>query len=207
MQRLALRWLTRRPARHIGLASTLPGSLRASTVAVAVFSLVAGVLAMVHGVPADVALPGMLLAPLLAEHWPGRLDARAREHVRSVEGPSACRYLQRLAVLHTYLVQAAASTDRYELRRSAEIGQCLMWDAADLLHTHDIHSASTGLIYRERLMLQLADQVAHILKTTAAQPGPAGANACRPGLLAVPYPPTPAHRPGRHPGTPPAHHR
>ncbi len=63
---------------------------------------------MSHGVPADVGLPAMLLAPLLAEHLPGRLDARAREHVRSVEGASACRYLQRLAALHTSLVQAAA---------------------------------------------------------------------------------------------------
>lgn len=92
-QRMALRWLTRRPARRIGLATGIPASLRFGTVAVAFFSLVAGLFTMADGIPADVALPAILLAPLLAEHLPATLDARAREHVRSVEGASACRYL------------------------------------------------------------------------------------------------------------------
>jgi hypothetical protein len=83
--------------------------LRFFTAAVALFSLVAGLFAMADGIPADVALPAILLA----ERLPGTLDARARKHVRSVEGASACRYLQRLAALHTYLVQAAAGSDRY----------------------------------------------------------------------------------------------
>ncbi|MGW7385317.1 hypothetical protein [Streptomyces sp. NPDC054794] len=131
---------------------------------------------MTHGIPAGVALPAMALAPLLAEHLPGTLDARAREHVRSVEDASACRCLQRLATLQTYLVQAAAVSDRYELRRSAEIGQHLLWDAADLLQTHDTRSASCELIARERLILQLADQVAQILKSPCAQSGPAAAD-------------------------------
>jgi hypothetical protein len=159
-QRLALRWLTRRPAQRLALAPTIPGSLRLSAVAVALISLLAGLFAMGHGLPGDVALPAMALAPLLAEHLPGRLDARAREHARSVEGDSACRYLQRLAALHTYLVQAAAGSNRYELRRSAEISQHLLWDAAGLLQTQDTRSASAHLIARERLMVQLADQVA-----------------------------------------------
>jgi hypothetical protein len=48
--------------------------------------------------------------------------------VRSVEGEDAVRYMQRLAALHTSLVRAAAGSDRYELRRSAEVGQGLLWE-------------------------------------------------------------------------------
>ncbi|MFD5074527.1 hypothetical protein [Streptomyces sp. NPDC058371] len=162
IQRLAVRWLTRRPAQRITSRSP-----RISAVAVGLIGLVAGLFAMAHRVPADVALPAMLLAPLLAEYLPGCLDARAREHVRSVEGDGACRYLQRLAALHTSLVQAAAGSDRHELRRSAEIGQHLLWDAAGLLQTQNTRSASPDLIARERLMLQLADQVAEILQRSA----------------------------------------
>ncbi|MER5450542.1 hypothetical protein ABT052_37190 [Streptomyces sp. NPDC002766] len=168
-QRLALRWLTRRPARRIGLTPAIPGSLRFPTLTIAAISVFAGLFAMTHGIPASVALPAMALAPLLAEHLPGTLDARALEHVRSVEDPSACRYLQRLAAQHTYLLQAAAVSDRYELRRSAEIGQQLLWDAADLLQAHDTRSATCELIARERLMLQLAYQVAQILKQPSTQ--------------------------------------
>ncbi|MFD5759248.1 hypothetical protein ACFWIZ_29655 [Streptomyces sp. NPDC127044] len=156
MQRLAMRWLTRHPARRLALAPAIPGSLRLSAAAVALISLLAGLFAMSHGVPAEAALPGMVLAPILAEHLPRQLDARAREHVRCVEGDGACRYLQRLAALHTSLVQAAAGRDRYELRRAAEIGQHLLWDAAGLLQTQDTRSASADLIARERLMVQLA---------------------------------------------------
>ncbi|MFF1603357.1 hypothetical protein ACFVYV_38850 [Streptomyces mirabilis] len=198
-QRLAMRWLTRRPAQRLGLAPTVPGSLRLS--AVAVISLAVGLFTMAHGVPVVVALPGMVLAPLLAEHLPGRLDARARKHVRSVEGDSACRYLQRLATLHTSLVQAAAGSDRYELRRSAEIGQHTLWDAAGLLQTQDTRSASADLIAHERLMVQLADQAAQILKRT---PGPANLDQARkPEQPLGPYPPGPGPhlitRPARYP--------
>ncbi|MET8411882.1 hypothetical protein ABZV34_27925 [Streptomyces sp. NPDC005195] len=153
---------------------------------------------MAHGAPVDVALPGMVLAPLLAEHLPGRLDARAREYVRSVEGDGACRYLQRLASLHTYLVQATAGSDRYELRRAAEIGQHTLWDAAGLLQTQDTRSAAADLIARERLMVQLADQVTQILKRT---PGPANADQARkPERPLGPYPPgpRPTTRPAPH---------
>ncbi|MET7353035.1 hypothetical protein [Streptomyces mirabilis] len=196
-QRLAMRWLTRRPAQRLGLAPTVPGSLR--LFAVAVVSLVAGLFAMAHGVPVDVALPGMVLVPLLVEHLPGRLDARAREHVRSVEGDGACRYLQRLAALHTFLVQAAAGSDRYELCRSAEIGRHTLWDAAGLLQTPDTRSASADLIACERLMVQLADQAAQILKRT---PGPANTDQARkPEQPLGPYPPGPRPVPHHTPGT------
>jgi hypothetical protein len=177
-QRLALRWLTRRPAQRIALAPKILGSLRFSAAALALIGLVAGLFAMGHGVPADIALPAMVLAPLLAEHLPGRRDARAREHVRSVEGDSACRYLHRLAALHIYLVQTATATgsDRYELRRSAEIGQHVLWDAAGLLQRQDTRSLSAELVARERLLVQLADQVAQTLERTPAADSAAAAD-------------------------------
>ncbi|MFE9769770.1 hypothetical protein ACFYPC_35500 [Streptomyces sp. NPDC005808] len=197
-QRLALRWLTRRPARRLAL-DTVPGSLRFSAAAVALLSVVVGLFSITRGVPTGVALPAMLLAPLLAEHLPDRMDARARAHVNIVEGDSAVRYLQRLATLHTSLVEAAAGSDRYELRRSAEIGQHLMWDAAGLLQTQDTRSQSGGLIARERLMLQLADQVARLIERSSTGDGTAVEDqTCDPGLPLGPYPP------GVRPTTPPA---
>jgi hypothetical protein len=168
-QRLALRWLTRRPAYRIALTSTSPVSVRFSAALVAVIGLFTALSALSHGIPTDLVLPAMLLAPLLAECLPDRLDDRAREHVRSVEGDAACQYLQRLAALHTFVVQAAAGSDRHELRRAAEIGQNLLWDAADLLQNQDTRSASTRLIDRERLMVQLADQVAQTVERTRAE--------------------------------------
>ncbi|MFE6335244.1 hypothetical protein ACFVOK_18805 [Streptomyces sp. NPDC057798] len=166
IQRLALRWTTRRPARHLA-CDTVSVSLRLPTAGVALISVIAAVFALRHGVPLGIALPAMLLAPLLAEHLPGRLDVWADGHVRRVEGVHACRSLQRLTTLHTGLVQAAAGSDRYELRRSAEVGQGLLWDAADLLQTKDMCAAAEKLITLERLMLQLAHQVTQILKSTA----------------------------------------
>ncbi|MFD3381314.1 hypothetical protein [Streptomyces sp. NPDC058697] len=208
MQRLAARWLTRRPARRIALAPASSASLRLSAVAVGVISLVAALFVLGRGIPGDLVLPGMLLAPLLAEHLPDRLDDRAGEHVRSVGGDAACQYLQRLAALHASLVQAAADGDRYELRRSAEIGQHLLWDAAGLLQSQDTRSASAQLIDRERLMVQLADQVAQSLERsrTEARFGAADQPRGPEGPLG-PYPPgfAPATRPAprREPGTSP----
>ncbi|GAB7109718.1 hypothetical protein JCM4814A_80330 [Streptomyces phaeofaciens JCM 4814] len=76
-----------------------------------------------------------LRTPPLAAAVQHLLGARAREHVHSVEGDGACRHLQRHAALHTYLVQAAADSGAYQLRRSAGIGRRLLWDAAGLLQT------------------------------------------------------------------------
>ncbi|MDH6521825.1 hypothetical protein M2163_001182 [Streptomyces sp. SAI-135] len=164
-QRLAARWLTRRPARHLA-ADTVPGSLRLSTAAIALISVMIGLFALSHGVPLSVTVPAALLAPLLTQYLPGQFAARAREHVRIVEADAACQYLQRLAALHTCLLQAAAGSNRYEVRRSAEIGHNLLWDAAGLLHSHDIRTAPPRLIDRERLMVQLADQVAPLFERT-----------------------------------------
>ncbi|WP_327187936.1 hypothetical protein [Streptomyces sp. NBC_01334] len=148
----------------------------------------------------------MLLAPLLAEHLPDRLDIWAGEHVHIVEGDDACRYLQRLAALHTSLVQAAAGSDRYELRRSAELGHNLLWDAAGLLQAQDTRSAPDRRIAYERLMLQLAHQVAQM--RPASKHGTANTDLTRePGPQLGPYPPgarsTPPPAPHRVPGAPP----
>ncbi|WAZ26942.1 hypothetical protein STRCI_008628 [Streptomyces cinnabarinus] len=185
-QRLALRWLTRRPAERLALG-TLPGSLRLATAAIALIRLIACLFAIRHKVPLELALPAMLLAPLVAEHPPERLDAWTREHVRMVEGDVACRCLQRLAVLHASLVRASVGSDRDQLRRSAEIGHNLLFDAAGLLQSRDTRTVSAGLIARERLMLQLAHQVAQILKCTP-QDGTADAHhASAPGRPPGPY--------------------
>nr|WP_252980779.1 hypothetical protein [Streptomyces chartreusis] len=169
-QRLAVRWLLRHPAHRIALAPASRLSLRFSTTAVAAVALAAAWYALSQGIPVGLVLPAMLLAPLLTEHLPDWLDARAGEHVRSVEGDPACHYLQRLATLHTSLVDAAADSDRYELRRSAEIGHYLLWDAADLLKTEDTRLVSARLIDQERLMVQLTHQVAQVLEHTRARP-------------------------------------
>ncbi|MFF0737779.1 hypothetical protein ACFYVK_39975 [Streptomyces chartreusis] len=169
-QRLTVRWLLRRPAHRIALASASRVSLRFSTTAVAAVALVAAWYALSCGIPVGLVLPAILLAPLLAEHVPGWLDARAGEYVRTVEGHAACHYLRRLAALHTSLVDAAGGSDRYELRRSAEIGHQLLWEVADLLQTEDTRLVSARLIDRERLMVQLAHQVAQLLEHARAWP-------------------------------------
>lgn len=163
MQRLALRWLARRPARRIGLGAA---SVRTATAAVAPLSLTAAAVGISHGVPLGVALPAAALAALLVEHLPDRLDARAGENIRVIEDEAACQYLQRLAALHTGLVHTATDSDRYELRRAVKIGHHQLFDAANLLQRYDTRSASSELIARERLMLQLASQINQIVAPT-----------------------------------------
>ncbi|MFC9627386.1 hypothetical protein ACFTXM_48125 [Streptomyces sp. NPDC056930] len=206
-QRLALLWLTRRPAQRLAL-DNVPGSLRLSAAVAALISVMVGLFAIGRGVPADVALPAVLLASLLAEHLPDRIDARACEHVHIVEGDGPCRYLQRLATLHTSLVQAATGSDRYELRRSAELGHNLLWDAAGLLQAQDTRSASASLIAHEGLLLQLAHQVAQIIQRPAREHRAADTDqTSEPGPLLGPYPPgvrpTTSPAPYRAPGTSP----
>ena len=188
--RLAARWLARHPAGRMALHATSRGSLRYSAVGVAIIGCFAAVGAIARGVPLDIAVPVALLAPLLADHLPDRLDMCARRRVRIAQGAAATGYLQRLAVLHTGLLRAAAGSDRHELRRSAEIGQQLLWDAAGLLQTQDTRTVSPQLIAGERLMLQLTDQVAQIIERTATEDGTADADqAHAPGQPLGPYAP------------------
>ncbi|WEP00745.1 hypothetical protein A6P39_041965 (plasmid) [Streptomyces sp. FXJ1.172] len=196
-QRLAVHWLTRRPATRIALNRTSPVSLRLSTAAVGVISLCTALFALHRGVPADTVLPAMLLAPLLTEHLPDRIDERAGEHVRMVKDAAACQYLQRLAAMLTSLAQAAAGSNRYELRRSAEIGHNMLWGAADLLQDQDTRAASAQLIDRERLMVQLVDQVTQTLEHIRTKDRSGETN--QPGRREGPSGPYP---PGSQPTTP-----
>ncbi|MFD8049488.1 hypothetical protein [Streptomyces sp. Tu102] len=173
-QQLAMRWLLRRPAHRIALTRGSRASVRLSATVVGAIALVTAFYALGRGLRADVVLPAMLLAPLLTEHLPDWLDGRAVEHVRWVEGDAPCRYLQRLAALQTYLLEAAAGSDRYELLRSAEVGHRLLWDAADLLQAGDTRLVSARLIDRERLMVQLAHQAAQLLEHARAKPASGG---------------------------------
>uniref|UniRef100_A0AAU2AF39 Uncharacterized protein n=1 Tax=Streptomyces sp. NBC_00093 TaxID=2975649 RepID=A0AAU2AF39_9ACTN len=117
--------------------------------------------------------------------------------MRIADGAPATGYLQRLAALHNFVLQAAAGSDRYELRRSAEVGHNLLWDAAGLLRTQDTRSVSGDLIARERLMLQLVHEVARIIERstsddaadddqTCASRGPMGSYPPRPRPPASP---------------------
>ncbi|MFI0511169.1 hypothetical protein ACH3Y9_12490 [Streptomyces sp. WSLK1-5] len=189
-QRLAVRWLTRRPARRLA-AGTVPGSLRLSAAAVALISVMVGLFALSRGVPLSVTVPAALLAPLLTQYLLDQFDARARAYVRIVEADAACRYLQRLAALHTCILQAAAGSDRYEVRRSAEVGHRLLWDAAGLLQDQDTRTAAPRLIDRERLMVQLADQVAQLLERTRTRAHSATGEAGQPRRSFAPGGPLP----------------
>jgi hypothetical protein len=178
-QCLRLRWLARRPARRIRFG---PLPLRPATAAVTVLALIAATLATLHGIPLSIVFPTAALAPLLAEHLPDVLDARAG-------------YLHRLAILHATLTDAAAHRDHYPVRRPLQIGHHQLFDTADLLQRHDTRSFSAQLITRERLMMQLAAQTTDILTPTAGD----ATSACpgQPGgqLAAPPNPP----RGGPHP--------
>lgn len=121
-RRLALRWLTRRPAQHIA-PYTAPGSLRFSVAAVALVSLVDP-----DRLPCATTYPltsrcRRCCSPRSSPSTcrAGWTSGPASTYGR-VEGDGAVRSLQRLAILHTSLVQAAAGSDRYALRRSAEAG-------------------------------------------------------------------------------------
>ncbi|MFC5220065.1 hypothetical protein [Streptomyces coerulescens] len=198
-RQLAVRWLLRRPAHRIALTSGSRASLRLSATVVGALALVAAFYALGRGIRADLVLPAMLLAPPLTEHLIDWLDTRAVEHVRWVEEDAACRYLQRLAALQTYLMEAAAGSDRYELRRSAEVGHRLLWDAADLLQAGDTRLVSARLIDRERLMVQLAHQAAQLLEHARAKPA-SGGEASQPDDGIGPLGPLP---PGFERATPP----
>ncbi|MFE4756066.1 hypothetical protein ACFRIB_38545 [Streptomyces mirabilis] len=169
-----MRWLARRPAHRFDLAPTLPGSLKLSSIAVALVGLAIASLAVNWGIPAVFALPLTVLAPLLTDRLGHGLDACAHRHVKTVEDESACQYLQRLAALHTHILEAVADSETYELRRSAEIGHNQLWRAATLLARHSTQAVSDELIAREWLLLQLALQVDGITAAASARSDGAG---------------------------------
>ncbi|MER7056586.1 hypothetical protein [Streptomyces sp. NPDC000351] len=192
-QRLGLRWLARRPAHRIRLGSL---AVRPAAAAVSVIALIVATLATLRSsVPLSIILPAAALAPLLVEHLPDVLDARAGENARIIDAGPACRYLHRLAALHAALTDAAARSDQYQVQRAVQVGRHLLFDTADLLQRRDTRSVSAALISQERLMLQLVAQTAEILTPTAddaasASPGrPDGQTAGSP---------RPRHQPSAH---------
>ncbi|MCX4596804.1 hypothetical protein OG819_46375 [Streptomyces sp. NBC_01549] len=191
-QRISLRWLARRPAHRILLGKV---TVRPATAVVTALTLVVAALAPMHGIPFGIVLSAAVLAPLLVEHLSDRLGTRAGENARIVEDEAACRYLQRLTALHTGLVRAAVSSDRYEVRRAVEIGHHQLFDAADLLQRHDTRSASSELIARERLMLQLAVQTRQIVTPTQGDAAAARHDRFGGQPPLGPYPPGPRRRP------------
>ncbi|MEU1264570.1 hypothetical protein ABZ473_21245 [Streptomyces cellulosae] len=173
-QRLGLRLLARRPAHRLSFG---PLVLRPATATATVLTLIAAALATRHGIPLSIVFPAAALAPLLAEHLPDVLDTRAAENARILGAGPACRYLHRLATLHTTLTDAAAHRDHYQVRRALQIGHHQLFDTADLLQRRDTRFVSARLISRERLMLQLATQAADIYTPTpTAEDAP---SACR----------------------------
>ncbi|MFD7444068.1 hypothetical protein [Streptomyces sp. NPDC059909] len=190
IQRLGVRWLTRRPARRIGLAASIPGSLRLSAAVLGLVGCFAALLAISHDVPTDIALVSVALVTVLADHLPDRLDDRVRRHARVVEAKTATRYMQRLAAWHTHLVRAASGSERHELLRAVEIGQHLLWDTADLLLRQDPRRVSSRLIARERLLVQLAAQVGQILTPNQPESTSSGADSGPPNLRTADQPPT-----------------
>ncbi|MFC8664030.1 hypothetical protein [Streptomyces sp. NPDC057199] len=191
-QRIGLGWLARRSAHRIRLGNV---TARPATAVVTALTLVAAALALMHGVPLGIVLPAAALAPLLVEHLPDRFDTRAGESARVVEAEAACRYLQRLAALHTGLVQAAVRGDGYEVRRAVGIGHHQLFDTADLLQRHDTRSASSELIARERLMLQLAVQTRQIVTPTQGGAAAGGHDRFGGQPPLGPHPPRPRRRP------------
>lgn len=203
-QRIGLRWLARRPAHRIRLGKV---TVRSAAAVVTALTLVVAALASMHGIPFSIVLPAAALAPLLVEHLPDRLGTRAGENARIVEDEAACRYLQRLTALHTGLVRAAVSSDRYEVRRAVEIGHHQLFDAANLLQRHDTRSASSELIARERLMLQLAVQTRQIVTPTQGDAAAARHDRFGGQPPLGPYPPGPRRRPQPQPSTRPPSRR
>ncbi|MFG2794488.1 hypothetical protein [Streptomyces sp. NPDC048419] len=135
--------------------------------------MAAALQAVLQGVPLGIALPAALLVPLLMEHATDRLDARARANLQLVTAEAACHVLQRLAVVHTGLVQAAARHDRHALRRAVKIGHHVLFDSAELLQDDAHPGALSGeLIARNRLMLHLADRAARTITPTKSSTPP-----------------------------------
>ncbi|MFE0420571.1 hypothetical protein [Streptomyces tendae] len=92
----------------------------------------------------SIVFPTAALAPLLAEHLPDVLDARAAENARIISAGPACQYLHRLAILHATLTDAATHRDHYLVRRALQIGHHQLFVTADLLQRDDTRSLSSS---------------------------------------------------------------
>ncbi|MEV6048682.1 hypothetical protein [Streptomyces xanthochromogenes] len=156
--RLASRWLTRRPARRIYFDRRCRFWVTAATALAALVSLIGVWTVMLNGLPASIGLPLMLLIPALAEHLPGRLDARARRWVRTVQGVGL-RPMQFCAALQQR-IQESDDQETPELGQAVRVGRLLLWDIAGLLAQRDPDVARERVLTSERLLTALARQVA-----------------------------------------------
>ncbi|MGX1542563.1 hypothetical protein [Streptomyces adustus] len=169
--RLAMRGLPRRPAP----AAPISGPLRYAAAVLALIGCAAVLHAAGYGIPASIAWPLALLAPLLPRHLPHRRGARTRnrDHTFSAAGDRARQDPQRRAAPHTCVPRSAAGSNRPRPRRAAETGRHLQANAAAGPQAKDTRSASAPLPVCGRLMPQLADQAAQTLKHTYTKDAPA----------------------------------
>ncbi|MEU5436448.1 hypothetical protein AB0G73_24140 [Streptomyces sp. NPDC020719] len=163
--RLAGRWLSRRPPLRIYFDARYRFWVTGTTVLAALVSLVLVGAAMSNGLPADVGLPLMLLIPALADHLPGRLDARARPHAQIVQDETGLRQMQPFIARHQTL-QAADDHETPELALAVELGHHLLWDIAGLLTQPATVPVRERLLACEDLFTQLACQA---VETRAAK--------------------------------------
>lgn len=163
--RLAGRWLTRRQPLRIYFDARYRLWVTSTTVLAAILSLTCVGAAMAKGLPADVGVPLMLLIPALAEHVPGRLDARARVRARIVQDEAGVREMQRFIGCHQ-IIQATDDHETPELARAVELGHHLLWDIAGVLTQPAAAPVRQWLLACEDRFTQLACQA---VQTRAAK--------------------------------------
>ncbi|GGV52518.1 hypothetical protein [Streptomyces spectabilis] len=190
--RCAYRWLTRRAPARIELDHG--GSVTATTLTAALAALVGLVAALKHGIPAGIALPLTILLPLLADHLPARLDARARRYVRTIDQPAAVARLRPLIAWHIQINQTARHHPTAEQRHAARLSHRALWQLAALL-THPAAPpppADGQLAVEAQHLADLAHRCAeaaaahHQLEHAIAQPTPDHPDLPRAEELAAP---------------------
>jgi hypothetical protein len=152
--RLARRWLTRRPSGWRVFGLPLPVALAI------VLSALAGLRLLAHGVPLGVVLPAALLVPICAAALPDRLEAASRRAVRIVTGEPQIARLQHLVLLHEQVAQAAACAPVADLEDAARLSHRVLWETAGLLTGHSPAGADTQrhLTAHEQALSDLAAQ-------------------------------------------------
>ena len=159
--RLARRWLTRRPSGWRVFGLTLPVALAI------LLSALAGLRLLAHGVPLDVVLPAALLVPIGAAALPDRLEAACRRTVHIVTGEPQIARLQRLVLLHEQVAQAAACAPVADLEHAARLSHRVLWETAGLLTAPTTAGTDAGmrLTAYERLLSALAAQATQAAKS------------------------------------------
>lgn len=157
--RCAQRWLTRRPP--IRLYLDHGGSVTGVTLLTAVVALLAMPWLMSHGVPVSIALPLVILLPLLVDHLPTHLDSRARRYARVIDADPELQYLQRRVAQHQCIVRAAESSSLPEFDYALQLGHRVLWEIALLATAPDPNPDSEcSLLPCESLLTELARQAA-----------------------------------------------